>query len=86
MVPEVAIESVESAAENEDLLATLEHAMSDWTLNLTQAMQRESEKQPQGKGESRQDASLSCLLGSLTYHVGLDALTQGHAYCSLLQG
>ncbi|GMH41526.1 hypothetical protein BSKO_09436 [Bryopsis sp. KO-2023] len=49
-VPNVRIDNIEQAAHDEETLENLERTVGDWTSVLASVMQRESEKQPLGKG------------------------------------
>lgn len=53
VMPTCTITDIERAAEDEEVMAELEHAMSEWSLQLAGVMQREAEKQPVGKGTNR---------------------------------
>lgn len=49
-VPAIAVSSVSAAAADMDLVHTLEEVVARWSAKLSEAMQRESEKKPVGKG------------------------------------
>ncbi|KAL6757976.1 dynein heavy chain, N-terminal region 1-domain-containing protein, partial [Haematococcus lacustris] len=49
-VPDIAIDSVEAGAADNELVLSLEQYMAEWSQALASVMQRESEKQPAGKG------------------------------------
>lgn len=49
-VPDIRIDNPEQAAQDEETLEKLECTVGKWTSILASVMQRESEKQPVGKG------------------------------------
>ncbi len=49
-LPDIAFDTVEKAAADSEIVLQLEQAMAEWSTVLAAVMQRESEKQPAGKG------------------------------------
>lgn len=49
-IPDVQIDSAEKSATDSELVLQLEHFIAEWSQVLAGVMQRESEKQPNGKG------------------------------------
>ncbi|MEW5308429.1 MAG: hypothetical protein WDW38_000392 [Sanguina aurantia] len=49
-IPTLSVDNPERASQDIDLVATLEAAMAEWASALAAVMQRESEKQPSGRG------------------------------------
>lgn len=49
-MPAVAMDSVAAAAKDPDIIHTFEEAVAEWSSTLSDVMQRESEKKPEGKG------------------------------------
>lgn len=71
-VPDVRISNPEQAAQDEEILEKLEHTVGNWASILASVMQKESEKQPIGKGPMaeidlwrQKNAVLSCLCEQL---------------------
>jgi len=49
-MPDIPLDDIDRAASDDDIVNALESAMADWSHALATVMQRESQKQPNGKG------------------------------------
>ena len=58
-MPSIQVDDVDIAINDNEVVAELEHVMSEWCAALTEVMQREAEKHPIGSGP---------LAGSIPFH------------------